>query len=276
MATPRNKPCALAGARVLICRPEPEASRLATAFEAAGASARVLPAIERVPLPETPEARQVILDLDLYQHVIAVSPYAARQLLERIDTWWPQLPVGIQWYGVGAGTAAVMAGAGLAPEHPATGFTSEALLQHPSLQALANDKVLLARGEQGRELLRETLEQRGARVTVLPLYRRQRPSPPSELVEASLDDFKPDVVIALSGETLNNFIALSENSSHNCHDSLLLVPVDRVARQAREAGFARVVSATGMADEEIVDRVIHCYPHLQNGITCHPERPDRQ
>lgn len=59
---------------------------------------------------------------------------------------------------------------------------------------------------------------------------------------------------------MNNFIALSENSSHNCHDSLLLVPVDRVARQAREVGFTRVVCATGMADGEIVDRVIRCYP----------------
>ena len=261
MATPRNKAHGpLAGVRVLICRPEPEARRLAAAFEGAGASTRVLPAIERVPLPETPEARQVILDLDLYQHVIAVSPYASRQLLDRIDTWWPQVPIGLHWYGVGAGTAATLAEAGLDPVYPAGGFTSEALLQQSSLQQLENEKVLLARGEQGRELLRETLEQRGARVTVLPLYKRQIPAPSAELVEACLDQFRPDVIVTLSGETLNNFIALSENSSHNCHDSLLLVPVDRVARQAREAGFTRVVCATGMADGEIVDRVIRCYP----------------
>lgn len=277
MATPRsNTSQPLTGARVLICRPEPQASRLAGAFEAAGASTRVLPAIERVPLPETPEARQVILDLDLYQHVIAVSPYAASQLLERIDAWWPQLPVGVHWYGVGAGTAAVMARAGLAPEHPPTGFTSEALLQLPSLQNLEHDKVLLARGDQGRELLRQTLEQRGARVTVLPLYRRQQPTPPATVVEACLVHFRPDVIVALSGETLNNFIALSENSSHNYRDSLLLVPVDRVARQARTAGFKRVVCATGMTDEEIVERVIHCYPRQQAGTTRRPERPDRQ
>ncbi|MFW5825815.1 MAG: uroporphyrinogen-III synthase, partial [Marinobacter sp.] len=159
----------LAGARVLICRPEPEAGRLAAAFAEAGADTRVLPALERVPLPETPQERQVILDLDLYQHVIAVSPYAARQLLERIDTWWPQYPVGLRWYGVGAGTAAVLAEAGLAPEHPGGGFTSEALLQLPALQHLEHHRVLLARGEQGRELIRETLAQRGARVTALPL-----------------------------------------------------------------------------------------------------------
>lgn len=277
MDTPRNSSALpLAGARVLICRPEPEASRLAEAFAAAGARTRVLPAIERVPLPETPEARQIILDLDLYQHIIAVSPFAARQLLERVDAWWPQYPVGVHWYGVGAGTAAVLEQAGLAPEHPAEGFTSEALLQLPGLQHLEHEKVLLARGEQGRELIRETLEQRGARVTALPLYQRRKPAPSPDLVRACVDGFRPDVVITLSGETLNNFIALSNNTSHNCHDSLLLVPVDRVARQARDAGFTRVVCASGMTDDDIVTRVIRCYPRHQSGTASYPERPDRQ
>ena len=98
----------------------------------------------------------------------------------------------------------------------------------------------------------------------------------SDLVEACLDRFQPDVVIALSGETLNNFIALSENSGHNCHDSLLLVPVDRIAQTAREAGFNRVVCASGMADGEIVDQVIRCYSHHQADARSHPERPERQ
>ena len=257
---PASAPHPLTGVRVLICRPEPEASRLAAAFRLTGARARTLPVMERVPLEETPEQRQTILDLDLYQHVIAVSPYAARQLLERIDTWWPQFPTGVRWYGVGASTAAVLADAGLDPQHPPQGFTSEALLALPGLQQLAHEKVLLARGDQGRELIRETLQQRGARVTVLPLYRRQPAAPARGRLTEDLDRFEPDVVIVLSGETLNNFIALSKNSSHTCRKSLLLVPTERVAHQARDAGFERVVCASGMADEDIVNRVARCYP----------------
>lgn len=277
MDTLRNKP-PLANVRVLICRPEPEASRLADAFRLAGAHSRTLPVMERVPLPETPEQRQVVLDLDLYQHVIAVSPYAARQLLDRVDAWWPQFPTGIRWYGVGASTAAVLETAGLTPEHPADGFTSEALLALPSLQQLKHEKVLLARGDQGRELIRETLMERGASVTVLPLYRRQPANPSREQLTDSLDRFQPGVIVALSGETLNNFIALSNNSSHNWRKSLLLVPTERVARQARDAGFARVICASGMADEDIVNRVIACYPAEQTrrNQPAPPDRPDSQ
>ncbi|MFC4260707.1 uroporphyrinogen-III synthase [Marinobacter lacisalsi] len=277
MGTRRNNP-PLANMRVLICRPEPEASRLAGAFRSAGAHSRTLPVMERVPLPETPEQRQTLLDLDLYQHVIAVSPYAARQLLERIDTWWPQFPTGIHWYGVGASTAAVLEKAGLTPEHPADGFTSEALLALPSLQQLEHEKVLLARGDHGRELIRETLTQRGASVTVLPLYHRQPATPSRADRMDNLDQFQPDVIIVLSGETLNNFIALSNNSSHNCRKSLLLVPTERVARQALDAGFTRVICASGMADEDIVNRVIGCYAadQTREDQPAPPDRPDSQ
>nr|WP_236744009.1 uroporphyrinogen-III synthase [Marinobacter similis] len=113
MATPPAKLPDLQGRHILICRPEPEASRLAQCFREAGAVPRVLSLIEREPLPETPERRTLILSLDHYTHIITVSPYAARLLLDEVDTWWPQIPTGIRWYAVGAGTAAVLAEQGL-------------------------------------------------------------------------------------------------------------------------------------------------------------------
>lgn len=254
MATPRPEPD-LAGRRVLVCRPEPEASRLAHRFQSAGAEVRVLPLIDRQPLPETPEGRTLILHLDEFSHVIAVSPFAARLLLEAVDTWWPQLPVGIRWYGVGAGTAAVLAAHGLSPRRPAEGWTSEALLALPSLRQLDNEKVLLARGENGRELIRETLEARGARVTTLPLYRRLVPAHAPEVIRDSFETFAPEAIVALSGETVNNLIALCANSGHNLYDRLLIVPADRVAEQARAAGFKNPCIPGSLADNDIVAAV---------------------
>ncbi|MBU2954705.1 uroporphyrinogen-III synthase [Marinobacter sp. F3R08] len=245
----------LSGRRILICRPEPEASRLASQFRSAGADVQILPLIDREPLPETPERRTLILSLAEFSHVITVSPFAARQLLEEVDTWWPQIPTGIRWYGVGAGTAAVLAEQGLSPRRPPEGWNSEALLALPSLQNLQGERVLLARGETGRELIRETLEARGARVTLLPLYRRFRPNHPKERVRATLETFAPEAIVALSGETLNNLIALCANSSHNLYDSVLIVPADRVAEQARAAGFRNPCIPGSLTDNDIVARV---------------------
>lgn len=246
MATPRSKTGPEAGLRILVCRPEPEASQLADAIRSAGHTPLVLPLIERQPLPETPGQRSMIQDLDLFHHIIAVSPYAARQLLARIDPWWPQFPTGIHWYGVGKGTASVLESAGLNPVSPTRGWTSEALLEAPDLTDLRHQKVLIARGDRGRELLRETLEDRGASVTTLPLYKRESPDYSPERLHQILGDEPVHVIIALSGETLNNLIALGENSVHNLYNVLLVVPADRVAEKAREAGFRRVLVPRGL------------------------------
>jgi len=259
MATPHadrnSQALPLQGRRILICRPEPEAQRLAQAFQAAGAEVRQMPLVAREPLPETPERRAILQDLDSFSHIIAVSPYTASLLLEEIEHWWPQIPMGIHWYGVGSGTAGVFARHGLKPRKPASGWTSEALLTMPTLKNLSNEKVLLARGENGRELIRQTLEQRGARITVLPLYRRFRPYYAANELQDNFAVFQPEVIIALSGETLNNLIDVGSSFQQTLQEALLVVPAERVSEQARNSGFRNVLVPEGLADQDLVTSV---------------------
>ncbi|KPQ28679.1 MAG: uroporphyrinogen-III synthase [Marinobacter excellens HL-55] len=214
-----------------------------------------MPLVAREPLAETPERRSLLQELDNFTHIIAVSPYAARLLLDEIEQWWPQMPVGIQWYGVGAGTAAVFTERGLRPRKPPQGWTSEALLALPSLQRLEHERVLLARGEQGRELIRQTLEHRGAKVTALPLYRRFRPYYAPEQIQDNFSVFRPDVIIALSGETLNNLIDIGSGYPQAVFDALLVVPAERITEQARIAGFINLLIPDGLTDANLVASV---------------------
>ncbi len=254
MATPpSDRP--LSGQRILICRPEPEASRLADGFRANGATVEVVPLLERLPLPESAQQRSLIQNIDQYHHVIAVSPYAARLLVELLDTWWPQPPAGLHWYGVGGGTAQALAQAGLKPHWPERGHDSEALLALPQLASPSGQKVLLVRGDQGRELIADTLRQRGAEVTALALYSRQCPDTARTLLPRALAHFDPHAVVVLSGETLNNFIALGENSDHTLRQRLLVLPVQRVADQAAAAGFRNLCLPDSLQDDHIVAAV---------------------
>ena len=184
--------------------------------------------------------------------------------MELLDTWWPQVPAGLHWYGVGAGTAAVLSAAGVTPEAPGHGWTSEDLLALPGLRTADGERVLLVRGEDGRELIRDTLSQRGAEVTVLPLYRRFCPDYDKKTITDVLTDFDPEVIIALSGETLNNLVALGKNTNHNLMKRLLLVPAERVAEQARSAGFRWLCIPQGLADTDIVAAVVRELPTEQH------------
>lgn len=265
MATPQPDSLPLEGRRILICRPQPEADRLASRFCDAGADARVMPLIAREPLPEDPATRTLILNLDEFAHVIAVSPYAAALLLDWLDEWWPQTPTDIHWYGVGAGTATVLSNYGLETRQPETGHTSEDLLQLPELATLEHEKVLVVRGQEGRELIPQTLERRGARVTVLPLYRRFCPDYDKATLNAMLNNFSPEAIVTLSGETLNNLIALSDNTGHNLENTLLVVPVERIAEQARLAGLRRTCIPGSLADSSIVAAVAEQLASLDGG-----------
>lgn len=245
----------LRGRRILICRPRPEAERLAGAFERAGAEVRLLPMLEREPITDDPVIRTQILNIDEFEHVIAVSPYAAALLIDWLDTWWPQTPTGILWYGVGSGTASVLSAYGLDTRQPDQGHDSEALLALPELADLTHQKALIVRGDRGRELIPDTLRQRGARVTVLPLYRRYAPEHDEATLEQALTGFDPDAVVTLSGETLNNFMLLGNNTRHTLENSLAVVPVQRIADQARDAGFRRTCVPESLADDDIVAAV---------------------
>ncbi|SFM01257.1 uroporphyrinogen-III synthase [Marinobacter zhejiangensis] len=276
MAATQNKHGPLSGRRILVCRPEPEASRLTASLEAAGAEARALPLLERAALPDSPEQRTLIQSLDQFHHIIAVSPYAARLLLELLDTWWPQPPMGIHWYGVGAGTASVLSEAGLATSWPEGGVDSEALLAMPSLNQVDGERVLLVRGETGRELIHDTLRQRGADVSILPLYRRQCPPQAKQQLPRLLASFEPDAVVVLSGETLNNFIALGQNSDHTLNQRLMVVPALRIAEQAANQGFRNTCVPDTLTDQGIIAAVAEYFAANPGELPPHgPDKPSK-
>src|SRR5690554_7341803 len=84
-----------------------------------------LPLLQIEPLEETPQQRSMMLDLDRYHAVMTVSPIAARLGLQRLDEYWPQPPVGLHWFAVGAGTAAVLEDYGLSVRYPREGRAGE-------------------------------------------------------------------------------------------------------------------------------------------------------
>jgi len=243
----------LGGLRVLVCRPREQAAPLCRALEQAGALPRALPTIEIRPLPLPPEQQALIQDLDLYQTVVVVSVNAASLVAETAAEWWPQWPVGIRWLAVGARTGAVLAEAGLDCHCPEQGMTSEDLLALPELAAIEGQRILLCKGQGGREVLAETLRKRGARVDELILYERVLPCYGEDAIQAALTDFDPRVIVALSGETLNNLLALGQNTDHNLRRRTVLVPGERVAAQAKAAGFSRILTPADLTPAGIID-----------------------
>ncbi len=161
---------------MLVTRPAGQARGLCESLEEMGFGVHHQPLLVLEPLESlSADGRQHLLDLDLYRHIIFISANAVRYGMERIDDYWPQLPVGINWYAVGSSTAALLAERGLDPVTPGEDMSSEGLLALPGLAEVACERVLIVKGEGGRQALRQALVERGARVDERACYRRVCP-----------------------------------------------------------------------------------------------------
>lgn len=246
----------LRGLRVLLTRPHPHNDNLQAALTAKGAEVRSLPLLAIEPVAETPALRQCLMNLDLYQAIVVVSPNAARIGLALIDQYWPQLPEGIDWLAVGKGTAAQLAQAGIRAHVPDDGHDSEALLRLPRLQDVAGQRVLILRGQGGRELLSETLRAHGARVDYAEVYRRSAPDLEATQVQALFDEFQPQVALLFSGETFDFLWQFVQAAGPVLREALaraeLWLPSARAVEKAQGYGLTRVHLMTGLDDGSVV------------------------
>ena len=242
----------LQGKRVLITRPAAQANGLIKAVEAQGGIGILCPTLAIERLPENASNKQKILNLDGYDALIVVSRNAAQMGLAWIENYWPQLPAHLSWFAVGKSTAASLNSEGIKARVPAAGFNSEALLALPELQDLDNQRILILKGEGGRELLEQSLVERGARVDALPLYQRvtERYSP--EQLEKLFADGAPDALIATSVDVLNAMDTLLKLSLENRFELPLVVASERIADAAQVLGYRHVITSSGAADDSIV------------------------
>lgn len=247
------------GVRVLVARPHEQGASLSAHLKQLGAEVIQFPTITVEPSPSSQPLKNCFLNLDQYSHVIAISVHAVQYGLDWIDQYWPQLPLKIKWYGVGAKTAQALKNADIPAISSKTGFDSESLLNLPELTDLEHQKVLIMRGVGGRELIKEQLEQRGAIVDYADLYQRTCPSYTVSEINDALIKFSPDILIALSGETLHNLVKISQNKDiaidhqHAITKKAVLVPSQRVADQARSLGFKEVWVPQELNEQALVD-----------------------
>lgn len=240
---PLNSPLNLTGLCVLNPRPTRQAASLTTALARAGAEVMELPLLEIVPLALDSASTQLIMDLDRFQTVVFVSANAARLGLEAVANYWPQWPQGLSVIAVGPATKSLLDEAGLSVMAPAQ-EDSEGMLALPALSQVDGHRVLVFRGDEGRELLPDTLRARGALVDVLPLYTRRLPA-------ASAENWQnrprlPDVVLLSSTLIWQHWQAVA--GDHALQPVLIAVS-QRLATQVRAAGARRVLCSSGAAPQ---------------------------
>jgi uroporphyrinogen-III synthase len=235
------------GWRLLLTRPADESAALSDLLAGQGIFSSSLPLLDIVPIPASDTMRDVIQALGRYCAVIVVSKPAARIGIELLDRFGSQAP-GAKWFSVGAATAQILEDHGQDVSFPAQGDDSEALLELAALReaiARPDPRVLILRGEGGRELLAERLRELGASVEYLELYRRDLPQYPPAALPARIEAERLNALVVSSGQGFEHLHQLAGDAWPQLARLALFVPSPRVAELARAAGAITVVDCRG-------------------------------
>jgi uroporphyrinogen-III synthase len=239
-------PQPLDGRTVVVTRPAGQAGRLMQGIRAAGGCAVAFPVLEiRDPADRAP--LEAIVDrLDDYDLAIFISPTAVDKAMTFILAR-RTLPAGLSVAAIGKGSARELARFGVADVLvPQGSFDSEGLLALPELARPAGRRIVVFRGEGGRELLADTLAARGARVEYAQCYLRARPDSDARVLMQLWAGSGIDAIVVTSSEGLRNLHDLvGPCGLPPLSRTPVFVPHERIAQTGRELGLCRLEVTAG-------------------------------
>jgi len=154
----------LSNLQVVVTRPAQQTGELCAAITQLGGDVIRLPVLEI-------KAREATLLRTSYDLVVLISANAVLHgtaLLKQLTAAHPAIQIAV----IGNATATALQSVGIAAHIAAPApFNSEALLAHEQLQS-PPPNILIMRGVGGRDMLRDTLLNRGAQVDIIEVYER--------------------------------------------------------------------------------------------------------
>ncbi len=245
----------LSGLRIVLTRPAGQVDALMSRIQAAGGEVLALPLLAIAP-PSNPVHADVLhAQLAHADAVTFISPNAVRMALAALPAPdWPPVSLLV---AIGQGTARVLHEAGFSHVlAPREGADSEAVLSLPELQQLAGQRILLVRGEGGRELLASVLSERGARVEHAIVYRRVALPPDM----AALRAHGALVFVLTSSEALRVLLGAARDNDAaawlRAQNFVFAHP--RIAAQAKTCGLNRGIMAASPDDAAVFAALLRC------------------
>lgn len=237
----------LSGLRVLVTRPVAQALDLAKSVRAAGGEPVLLPLIEIEPVPAE---KWPLMDWRKVDWLIFISRNAVNLFFAGLQK---KLPGRIQFAAVGNGTTKALHAQGITEIWQSDKSSgSEGLLTLPVLQNITDQKIVIIRGQGGRELLADTLRTRGATVRYIEVYKRQFPNiDDADIAEAC----QCNMLMATSIQSVANLLRLFASEKPQIVIKPLIVLSERIKQYALAQGFSNVIVTENASDKAIMQRL---------------------
>lgn len=232
---------------VLVTRPAQLGIELVENLNKAGVAAIHFPFFSIEPDEQLNKLPHKLAQLKAGDYVVAVSKYAvqyADQTLTAIGAKWRE---DLNYFAVGQGTAERFCVASQrAITYPFAQQNSEGLLALTAMNPaqLADKRLLLLRGNEGRELFPEQVQQRKAQLQILCCYQRQAIE--YDAVEHTSIWKRAGInhILVTSADIFHCLLKFVPETEHCWLKSCTLITIsERIAQLARQQGWQQIVVA---------------------------------
>jgi uroporphyrinogen-III synthase len=250
MSAKKKKKNSLAGKGVVVTRPAHQARELARLITDAGGKPLLFPAIEIRDVADLGPFLKVVDRLDSFDLAVFISPNAIDRALNLIRPR-REFPPGLKIAAIGGGSVRALERHGVTGVIAPQGrYDSEALLERSEISGAR--RVVIFRGEGGREHLGDALRARGATVEYAECYSRARPTADPAPLLRTWSGGGVHAVVATSSEGLRNFAdMIGEQGRGALARTPVFVPHPRIAEAARGLGVHTAI-VTGPGDEGVM------------------------
>ncbi len=242
--------------KILVTRPAHQNKNLTEQLEVLGHKVVNLPTIDIKPAQPTTFLKQLGEQIKDYDIALFVSRNAVDHAFNYLLP--EHLPEKLKLGVIGKGSLLAIQSLGIESQIiPAHSYNSEGLLDTPVLQEVAGKNIIIFRGQAGRNLLGDTLQQRGARVTYCEVYRRVLPEYTDERLEGLFNGSSFDLAVFTSAEGLQNcFQLVNKQQAHLLQQTPWLLISERMRETARNLRHnARIIIAKRASDEGILQAI---------------------
>lgn len=242
---------------VLVTRPEDQQQNLVELIESEGGKAIRFPTIEIAPTEQQQQLHDMLRHLDTYNLAIFISPNAAQFVFDTLSKLGLSLPESLLLACVGKGCARAVEEQGYTVHAmPVSGIGSEGLLEHELMQLVEGKRVVIFRGNGGRELLADSLRERGAEVEYCECYRRKAPDVDATPLVEQWRKGGLDIVTITSTQALKNLQQMIGDAAASLlRDTPLVALSKRIGETASQMGCKQVLVTDDTSDLAIVDTI---------------------
>jgi uroporphyrinogen III methyltransferase/synthase len=253
----------LFGRRIVVTRAREQASSFKAILSGLGARCIEFPTIDIQPPPSWEQLDAAVAGLSDYHWAIFTSVNGVRFFMERLHVARLDSRAfsGTRIAAIGPKTAEALGCFGLKPDLVPEEYRAESILEGMAGDEIKGQRILIPRAMVARDILPDTLRERGALVDVVQAYQTVVPTGRKDRILEELNRGEIDCITFTSSSTVTNFVGLFESHEITSFPSATAIacigPV--TAKTARDNGLKVDITPSEYTIESLVAAICGYY-----------------